>query len=857
MAIGLGKALLAHVRRAEEWPIHRRGVVIGVVAAALAGSSAPGAAAHPDLFHTPGQSVAGRQPGQPDFQRIGDTTYRYRPDIGQYEIKTKGRPPAFAHYDDVVASETTEAGPNTPLPIYEDQPHCRTSGHRVVVVHTHRSNEAAADSTMKAALRSIVRRMNWKIVQQSSLSSGGAREVEMAVDCNAEGQINVYDVVVPGWGYAEVSSAVKEELGNYYGASAVKYLTFDQKYQGGGIAGIYSDTAKNQGNENAKATTVSIPYREVWETHVPVHELFHNFGASQGTATPPAPYSTYYHHCVDGLDVLCYEDGDYTEWGWYSETRCPAGEGYGEPTKTPIDCKYDTYFNTAPEEETWLAEYWDSGGPENPFLVAPPTATSEAATGIVKYKATLHGTVNPEGTDTTYYFEYGPDTNYGTKVPLSGETASAYSATPISVNSTISGLEDKTTYHFRLVASNDVSTTYGTDKAFTTWYSPIVTTEALSNIHVSGEDGKATLHGKVNPNGFATHYHFEWGETETKLDHVVPAEDVNVGSGESAVSVEQPIEGLHGKSYYYYRVVAENESGESLGETKGVYTPNWAPSTKLDVSDIGLEDATVKARINPKGFETTYYFEWGPDKEYGNRVPIPDGNVGSGQEDIEVSEAVEGLEENTTYYYRVIAESSEGGGGYAKSFRTHSNSDFFADEYPVEFHSVGELLQLDAWLFSMVCEPPVFAGEVEDASPALSAEGFEGQICSSGAFETNDCKFFFYPGEVSEGEAEGTLQIGPAWCGPITIDFTYVVWKCPIEISPQSVYPVTLRNEGEANEAKVVVEMDESAAFNYVLGGACKGAFGEWEDLTLEGSWEVSATVPESEEQVGLWIGDL
>jgi hypothetical protein len=846
--------------------MHRLGLVVGMVATMLTCAFAPGAAAHPGHLHGPGQQPDGRQPGAPDFQRIGDTTYRYRPGIGQYEIKKKGRPPYFAHYDDIAALETAEAGPNTPLPESEYPPHCRTSGHRVVVVHTHRSSEPAADSEMKETLRSIVRRMTSKIYYQSIASGSGQRNVELAVDCNAEGQINVYDVVVSGWEFAQISSAVMEELGEPEGAEAVKYLTFDHKDQGGGVAGLNHDTDKDQGNLNASTSNVAIAYRQVWETHVPMHELFHNFGASQGNAEPPPAFSTNYSHCVDGLDILCYEDGGYwkenKEFIFYSETRCPASEGYDEPWKVPIDCKYDTYFDTVPEEGTWLAENWDSGGAENPFLVVPPKATTLSATQKTGEKtATLFGTVNPEGTDTEYYFEYGPDTEYGSKAPVSGDTASAYSAEPVSVDTKIESLKHGTTYHYRLVATNGVGTAYGKDKSFTTSYTPKVTLGGASTFHVEEETGKATLHGTINPKGYATEYHFEWGDEEEYLGneftHVAPAEDVEVGEGEDGVAVEQEIEGLEGgKTVYYYRLVAVNSVG-TTAPASSFTSPYWTPAIVAEVTDVESESATLTALIGPEGFETTYHLEWGEDEEYGNSIPIPDANVGNGLAGVEVSHTLEDLDPETYYYYRVVGENTNGQGfSRPGKLRTHSHAGFIAGEYLATAGGSGETAHLESdGLFSYECEPPAFAGEMEGPTAALSAQGFEGQSCGSQGFDMAGCKLFFYPDELSEGESEGAIEVGPPGCGPIVIEYKYLGVGCPIEISPQQIFPVTFRNEGEGSEATVAVEVDDSTSFKYWHGGLCY-LFGERE-LIWEGSWDVSAGPPESEEQVGLQMARI
>ena len=47
-----------------------------------------------------------------------------------------------------------------------------------------------------------------------------------------------------------------------------------------------------------------------------------------------------------------------------------------------------------------------------------PTAITGPVTAIGSTIATLSGTVNANGTATTWYFEYGTTTSYGTKTPV-------------------------------------------------------------------------------------------------------------------------------------------------------------------------------------------------------------------------------------------------------------------------------------------------------------------------------------------------------------------------------------------------------------------------------------------------------
>ena len=95
-----------------------------------------------------------------------------------------------------------------------------------------------------------------------------------------------------------------------------------------------------------------------------------------------------------------------------------------------------------------------------------PTATTEAASGASYQKVTLNGTVNPDGLVTTYHFEYGETTSYGTKIPVP-DVYAGEGTSNVKVSQTIKGLKLGPTYHFRIAATNSDGTTYGEDRTFT------------------------------------------------------------------------------------------------------------------------------------------------------------------------------------------------------------------------------------------------------------------------------------------------------------------------------------------------------------------------------------------------------
>jgi hypothetical protein len=124
--------------------------------------------------------------------------------------------------------------------------------------------------------------------------------------------------------------------------------------------------------------------------------------------------------------------------------------------------------------------------PPSPYCTnVPPTATTGKATNVKAASATLNGVAGPNvsgGDITSYYFEYGRTTNYGSTTPPgtigscpSGiSPPSPYCNVPKTqaVSANISSLTPCTAYHFQLVASNSDGSANGGDQKFTTAFGP-------------------------------------------------------------------------------------------------------------------------------------------------------------------------------------------------------------------------------------------------------------------------------------------------------------------------------------------------------------------------------------------------
>jgi len=101
------------------------------------------------------------------------------------------------------------------------------------------------------------------------------------------------------------------------------------------------------------------------------------------------------------------------------------------------------------------------------FLFIPqmlPAVITTTASGITSFSAILNGSVNANGVVTLVFFEYGTDAAYGNTIAANPGSLSGTTSTPVSAS--ISGLINNTTYHYRVVAINNLGTFYGNDISF-------------------------------------------------------------------------------------------------------------------------------------------------------------------------------------------------------------------------------------------------------------------------------------------------------------------------------------------------------------------------------------------------------
>jgi len=280
-----------------------------------------------------------------------------------------------------------------------------------------------------------------------------------------------------------------------------------------------------------------------------------------------------------------------------------------------------------------------------------PTVATNAATLKASFSATLNGSVNPEGSTTTVYFEYGTTTNYGSTTPH--QTKTGDKSQNLSAN--ISPLTASTTYHFRIVATNIAGTTRGGDRTFTT-LSPRGTPVPITNPASLIASSSARLNGMVDPHGLSTTVYFQYGTT-TNYTSMTPPQ---TKTGDTYQNVTWNIPNLTANTTYHFRIVAMNSAGMMRGSDLTFTTLSaMGPPivTTNPATNVASSSATLNGSLDPHGLTTTVQFQWGTTTSYVHTTSV---QTQTGNTYRNIAANISGLTTHTTYHFRIVATNSAG-----------------------------------------------------------------------------------------------------------------------------------------------------------------------------------------------------
>jgi hypothetical protein len=241
------------------------------------------------------------------------------------------------------------------------------------------------------------------------------------------------------------------------------------------------------------------------------------FGASTATAAPPVvtidpPGATTYTTAqvsgtVDPGAAETYYSFEYSKdpvtEGWSEFTFAgpiAAGAGVTSVATELTGLEPGTTYEVRLAAENF-EEFVEVFSPEpNPTFTTTiptaPTVESTFSSEVSFDQAGLGARINPDGADTKYFFEYGTDPSYGAQSPAAPVDIGS-GGQPRAAATTVTGLQPQTTYHFRVVATNAVNTTFGPDRTFTTSAAGVGPTglpdgrayEQVTPVEKGGQDG--------------------------------------------------------------------------------------------------------------------------------------------------------------------------------------------------------------------------------------------------------------------------------------------------------------------------------------------------------------------------------
>ena len=228
---------------------------------------------------------------------------------------------------------------------------------------------------------------------------------------------------------------------------------------------------------------------------------------------------------------------------------------------------------------------------------AAPVAVTGSAGSVTSGGAIVAGTVDPQGSPTTYQVEYGTSSSYGV------QTAAQDAGTgddPVTIAVPLTGLTAATTYHYRVVATNAAGVSRGADRTLRTAATPQApSASAGAPRSVTGD--AATLVASVNPRGLTTNVRFEYGTTTSYGSTTAP---FSAGAGTATRTLTSRVSGLRANTRYHVRVVAANAAGVTRSTDRAFTTQRVAtaitltPSTTRPVWGTGL---TIRGTVRGAG----------------------------------------------------------------------------------------------------------------------------------------------------------------------------------------------------------------------------------------------------------------
>jgi hypothetical protein len=200
---------------------------------------------------------------------------------------------------------------------------------------------------------------------------------------------------------------------------------------------------------------------------------------------------------------------------------------------------------------------------------------------------------------------------------------------------------------------------------------PLVNTLPTTDAQALVRAARAVVVGQVNPNGLLANVEVHWGTKADTLNRTAAATP-SVVTGSSLVTLTAELTGLAGNTTYFFRFQAASSVGVTQGAVLSFKTPVAVPPIvkTLPAGAPTHDSALVSGTVDPRGAETTVFFDYGTTASFGATM-VANPPMVSGSSVQPVSGFLTGLLPHTKYFYRLRAESDNGAAvGTTLSFTT-------------------------------------------------------------------------------------------------------------------------------------------------------------------------------------------
>ena len=307
----------------------------------------------------------------------------------------------------------------------------------------------------------------------------------------------------------------------------------------------------------------------------------------------------------------------------------------------------------------WTGSDWGVAGTGDltkslfPRLIAPigsPSVADASATDVTAESATLRAAVNPNGMATTWAVELSTDPGFAGAVRRpGGTTITGGRYLPVDAVLGLTSLSPRTTYHARVVATNEHGTVTGGPVTFTTLGTePVITDVSVGD--VGGTTARVSL--TVHPGLLRTSVRAEVsassdfsGARSVELDAL---------SGAASESREATVDGLAPRTVHHLRVVATNRLGTTVSGPVTFTTTGREPSVTGTAATATARSVTVTATIDGGGLAGSAVARLSPDEDLSGAVVSTPVNWSEGSAP-RASFTFTDLAPRTAYFVRITA----------------------------------------------------------------------------------------------------------------------------------------------------------------------------------------------------------